>query len=68
MSELIQHEALKDRVTVFRDRTQAGELLGKELTRYKNLDAILLAIPSGGVPVASEISRITRLPMDLVVV
>ncbi len=68
MSELIEHEALRDRVNVFSDRTEAGQLLGKELTRYKNLDAIVLAIPSGGVPVASEISRITRLPMDLVIV
>ena len=68
MGELVEHMALKNRVGVFRDRYEAGQLLGKELMRYKDVDAIVLAIPSGGVPVASEISRITGLPMDLIIV
>lgn len=68
MSELVEHGALKNRVKVFRDRYGAGQLLGRELTRYKHVDTILLAIPSGGVPVASEISRVTGLPMDLIIV
>jgi putative phosphoribosyl transferase len=68
MSELVEDKALKNRVNVFSDRYEAGRLLGKELKRYKDVDAIVLAIPSGGVPVASEISRITRLPMDLIIV
>jgi predicted phosphoribosyltransferase len=68
MGELHGHAGLKNRVKVFSDRYEAGRVLGKELTRYKNTDAIVLAIPSGGVPVASEISRITGLPMDLIIV
>ena len=68
MGELVEHPSLKNRVKVFRDRYEAGQLLGRELTRYKNVDTILLAIPSGGVPVASEISRVTGLPMDLIIV
>jgi putative phosphoribosyl transferase len=68
MGALIEDESLKNRVNVFRDRYQAGQLLGKELIRYKDVDAIVLAIPSGGVPVAFEISRINRLQMDLVIV
>ena len=68
MGQLIEYAGLKNRVEVFRDRYEAGQVLGKELTRYKYVDAIVLAIPSGGVPVASEISRITGLPMDLLIV
>jgi len=68
MGELVEHAAFKNRVKVFRDRYEAGQLLGRELTRYKNVDTILLAIPSGGVPVASEISCVTGLPMDLIIV
>ncbi len=68
MGELLEHAGLKNRVKVFRDRYEAGRVLGKELTRYKYTDAIVLAIPSGGVPVASEISRLTGLPVDLIIV
>jgi len=68
MGELVEQGALKNRVKVFRDRYEAGQLLGKELARYKHPDTVLLAIPSGGVPVASEISRVTGLPMDLIIV
>jgi putative phosphoribosyl transferase len=68
MGELIEHAALKNRTEIFRDRYEAGRTLAKELMRCKEVEAILLAIPSGGVPVASEISRATGLPMDLAIV
>ena len=68
MGDLIEHVALKNRVEVFRDRHEAGQALAEELMHCKAADAIVLAIPSGGVPVASEISRATGLPMDLVIV
>ena len=68
MGKLVECVALKNRVNVFRDRYEAGQLLGKELARYEHVDAMVLAIPSGGVPVASEISRVSGLPMDLIIV
>ncbi len=68
MGDLIEHVALKNRVRYSGTGMRLVRLLLKELTRYKAADAIVLAIPSGGVPVASEISRITGLPMDLVIV
>jgi predicted phosphoribosyltransferase len=68
MGNLIDDTALKNRTEVFRDRYEAGRALGKELMRCKGVDAIVLAIPSGGAPVASEISRIVDLPMDMVIV
>jgi predicted phosphoribosyltransferase len=53
----------------FRDRTQAGQLLAAELKKYANLqDVVVLALPRGGVPVAFEIARELRAPMDIFVV
>jgi len=68
MGKLIEHGALRNQVEVFRDRYEAGRALGKELMHCKDADAIVLAIPSGGVPVASAIARATGLPMDLAIV
>lgn len=42
---------------MFADRTDAGKQLAKELEKYKNQDALILAIPRGGVPVGFEIAK-----------
>ena len=41
----------------FRDRPDAGRRLAGMLERYKRSDALVLAIPAGGVPVAAEIAK-----------
>ena len=53
---------------VFRDRDEAGRRLAERLAHYKGTDAILLAIPRGGVQVAFPISRTLDLPLDVLVV
>jgi predicted phosphoribosyltransferase len=57
----------RERVAVFRDRTDGGEALG-ELLRAEPEDALVLAIPSGGVPVAVALCRRLDLPLDVAVV
>jgi predicted phosphoribosyltransferase len=53
----------------FRDRRQAGLLLAERLAHYKDRDdAIVLALPRGGVPVAYEVARELHLPLDVFVV
>jgi predicted phosphoribosyltransferase len=53
----------------FRDRREAGRLLGQQLSRYKDRDdVIVLALPRGGVPVAFEIARQLKAPLDVFVV
>ena len=53
----------------FRDRPQAGQLLSKKLAGYANReDVIVLALPRGGVPVAREIARSLRTPLDVFLV
>ncbi len=67
-SSLITENALRDKVYVFEDRHYAGKKLAQKLIDYKNTNALILAIPSGGVPVASEIAKLLNLQMDLCIV
>lgn len=56
-------------MTPFRDRTQAGQLLAEKLTKYANLPEVLvLALPRGGVPVAFEVAKTLKVPMDVFLV
>ncbi|MNF31028.1 putative phosphoribosyl transferase [compost metagenome] len=51
------------------DRVAAGKTLAGLLDAYRNQpDAIVLALPRGGVPVAWEIARELALPLDLMLV
>ena len=53
----------------FRDRTEAGRLLANKLRAYeRHPNAIVLALPRGGVPVAYEVAIGLGLPLDLFVV
>jgi erythromycin esterase-like protein/predicted phosphoribosyltransferase len=54
---------------VFRDRRQAGRLLAAKLAAYANRpDVLVLALPRGGVPVAYEVARALRAPLDVFIV
>ena len=68
MSRLIEDKTLRDKVRVFRDREEAGRRLSKNLESYLGSNGLILAIPSGGVPVAKELARIISLPLDLIIV
>jgi predicted phosphoribosyltransferase len=53
----------------FRDRTDAGKRLADVLKRYAgDPNAIVLALPRGGVPVGYEIARELHLPLDVFIV
>jgi predicted phosphoribosyltransferase len=55
--------------TTFRDRNEAGQLLGERLHAYDRApNAIVLALPRGGVPVGYEIAAELGLPLDVFVV
>ena len=56
--------------TQFRDRTEAGRLLAKQLkSNYANCpDLLVLGLPRGGVPVAYEIAQILHAPLDICIV
>ncbi len=65
---LIEDPSLRDRSPVFRDRTDAGQRLASFLKDSVKGGELVLAVPSGGVPVAYEISRTLSLDLDLLVV
>jgi predicted phosphoribosyltransferase len=55
--------------SIFRDRKEAGQLLGWKLGRYaKRKDVAVLGLPRGGVPVAYEVAKALNAPLDVFVV
>jgi putative phosphoribosyl transferase len=52
----------------FADRTEAGRKLAKALARYKDQRPVVLALPRGGVPVATEVAAALVAPLDLILV
>jgi predicted phosphoribosyltransferase len=53
----------------FADRAEAGQLLAQQLQHYAGRDdVIVLGLPRGGVPVAYEVARALRVPLDVFIV
>jgi len=59
---------LRQRVGVFRDRKHAGQILAGMLQEWKGSKAVVLAVLSGGVPVAVEVAGVLGLSFDVAVV
>ena len=54
---------------IFEDRVDAGRALARALVSFDGADdAIVLGLPRGGVPVASEVAAALGLPLDVLVV
>lgn len=68
-AKIIENPTYRDRVSVFRDRFQAGKLLADKLRKYAgNGKVIVLAVPAGGVPVGYTVAKELVVPMDVIVV
>ncbi len=67
-AEIIEDINLRDREPVFDNREEAGERLAERLAGYRGTDAIVLAIPSGGVPVGLVVADRLGLPFDLLII
>jgi len=54
----------------FTNRDEAGRALGKEVARHigKRADAIVLALPRGGVPVGHAVAQAIDAPLDVFIV
>ncbi|KPJ98177.1 MAG: hypothetical protein AMJ60_09155 [Desulfobacterales bacterium SG8_35] len=68
MATLIENEELRNRNRVFSDRDDAGRQLAEMLRATVKPHTLVLAIPSGGVPVGLEVAAALRLDFDLVLV
>lgn len=51
----------------FKNRIEAGRKLAKLLKKYKRNDAVVYALPRGGVVLGSEISKELGAPLDLII-
>jgi len=62
-------ETTGPRGPVFRDRRHAGQILAERLAQYHGRkDVLVLGLPRGGVPVAYEVAKGLRAPLDVFVV
>jgi putative phosphoribosyl transferase len=59
---------LRDQAGVFRNREHAGEILAAMLEVYSESDALVMAVPAGGVPVAKVFAKQLNLSLDIAVV
>lgn len=54
---------------MFENRTDAGRQLAQELSEYADRDdVVVLGLPRGGVPVAFEVAKALKAPLDVFVV
>ena len=68
MTILIEDPALRNQIKVFADRNEGGGRLAQKLLRFSGQDTIVLALPSGGVPIGMAIHREIDSDFDLLVV
>ncbi|MHC4693469.1 MAG: phosphoribosyltransferase [Planctomycetota bacterium] len=59
---------LREKLGVFKDRQDAGFRLSKMLEAYNASNAVVLAVPAGGVPVAAVVAEDLNLVLDVAVV
>jgi predicted phosphoribosyltransferase len=69
-TRIFEKKELRGKNYVFKDRVEAGRMLAEMLaTGYEAAqDSIVLAIPSGGVPVGLQVRRRLNFPFDLMIV
>jgi predicted phosphoribosyltransferase len=65
---IIDKPQLREETAVFKDREQAGAVLAEMLKKYSGTDAVVLAIPAGGIPVAAVLAKELKLPLSVAVV
>lgn len=66
-SKILYEKTLTNMIYVFEDREDAGRMLAKKLKSFKGKGPIILAIPSGGLPVGYAVARELNIPMDVII-
>ena len=52
----------------FEDRVDAGQILANKLSKYADQKPLVLGLPRGGVPVAFEVAKALKAPLDVYIV
>lgn len=50
---------------MFKNRREAGQLLARELMKYKDEPVVVIAIPRGGLPLGAEVADALGAPLDV---
>ena len=66
--KIVEIPDLRDQVRIFRNRDHAGRVVAGMLGKFKGTDSLVLAIPSGGVPVGVAVAEELNLPLEAAVV
>jgi len=53
---------------IFKDRVDAGKILAEKLSKYAAEKPLVLGLPRGGVPVAFEVAKALKAPLDVYIV
>lgn len=53
---------------IFKDRVEAGQILARQLSKYADQNPLVLGLPRGGVPVAFEVAKALKAPLDVYIV
>jgi len=65
---IVEDPKLRSKTHIFKDRCEAGRLLAGMIRKRPLKDSLLLAVPSGGVPVGYCMAEQLKIPLDIVVV
>ncbi len=69
MGRVIEDKTLRDRSSVFADRTDAGRQLAATLSLLERMEnPVVCPIPAGGVPIGIEVARSLQAPVRMAVV
>lgn len=66
-AKLLRDPAFTGKTFVFKDRFHAGRVLAEKLEKCEVENPLLLAVPSGGVPVGCVVAEKLKAPFDLVI-
>jgi len=64
----LEMETTKEPDVNFKDRVEAGQILANKLTKYADQNPLVLALPRGGLPVAFEVAKTLKAPLDVYIV
>ncbi len=67
-AQLYDIPQFREQTGVFADRKEAGQVLARMLHDRQGEEAIILGVPSGGIPVAVEVAAALGLDLDVAVV
>lgn len=51
---------------MFRNRTEAGQLLATRLLKFKSDKGVVMAVPRGGIPVAYPVAMALQFPLEII--